>query len=127
MASEFLPFAHDSTANVVTQAEWLSHPDRPRGFQAGVAPSAPFNKVWRQAVNMVAAISQFIDQRVTGDVVDDGNVANLATQFAEAVAATGGGGPGGGINDAPIDGRMFGRINAAWSPIEDMNLDGGTW
>lgn len=127
MASEYLPFAHSATANVSTQAEWISNLDRPRGFGEGVALSAPFNKVWRQASVMVAAIAQFIDQRVAGDVNDDGNVGALASLFAEAVAATGGGGPGGGIGEANIDGRAYARKDAAWAAIEDLTLDAGEW
>jgi hypothetical protein len=98
--------------------------DRPRGFQAGLARSEEFNKAWRQASVMVAAVAEFIDQRVAGNVVDDGNVTYLAQQLAQAISTIA---SSGGIADAPSDGRWFLRRNAGWIDTTNLALDGGTW
>src|SRR5215471_12284052 len=90
MANEFVPFAFDPSANVVSQPNWVAHPDRARGFQAGIADSASFNKAWRQATTMASALGTFIDERVSGNVVDDGNVGALTAQLAAAINATAG-------------------------------------
>jgi len=37
------------------------------------------------------------------------------------------GGAGGGISEAPSDGNHYARFNAAWSAVENMILDGGTF
>lgn len=124
MSSDYLPFANESGANVVPQAQWSGYANRRQGFRTGIAPSDAFNKVWRQATVMVAAIAEFIDARIPGNVVDDGNVGALHTQFAQAIGAHAG---QTGIGEAPHNGRWFARRNSDWHDTENMPLDGGTW
>lgn len=46
---DFLPFATDPGANVVSQAAWLALAQRTSGFEAGIAQSDQLNKAWRQS------------------------------------------------------------------------------
>ena len=92
MATDYLPFAYEHDANVITQEEWAVLADRPGGFKRGPAISKNFNKDWRQATVMAAALAQFIDENVPGDVVDDGDVNALAGLIADAIAALNDGG-----------------------------------
>jgi hypothetical protein len=123
MASDYLPFASVAGANVLAQADYVDLLDRPRGFQSGQAVSANFNKVWRQASVMTAAIAQFIDGRVSTDVLDDGNVANLAAQLAAAIGAVA---ATGGIPEAPGTGQFL-RGSSAWQDSANLSLEGGSW
>jgi len=124
MSSEYLPIANQAGANVISQAAWAALIDRPRGFQAGLAKSEEMNKAWRQSSVMTAAVAQFIDARVSANVLDDGNVGALASLLGQAIENMVG---GSGIADAPGDGRWFLRRNAGWHDSTSLNLDGGSW
>ncbi len=85
--SDFLPFATDPGANVITQGAWAALLARAGGFQAGVAQSDQLNKAWRQASVMAAVLGQFINDYGALDALDDGNVANLVRDFARSIQA----------------------------------------
>lgn len=82
---DFLVFAGEAGANVLTQAEYVALAALLTGFQAGVAPSAQLNKVWRQSSIMAAVLGQIIADITGQPVIDDGTIAtieeNLATVF----------------------------------------------
>lgn len=124
MASDYLPFAFDTGAHVVQQSDWVGHANRRQGFRTGIADSASFNKVWRQASVMTAALAEFIDERVPGNVLDNGNVATLVGQLAQAIEAHVG---GRGIQEAPHNERWYARRNSGWHDLENMRLNGGGW
>jgi hypothetical protein len=50
--------------------------------------------------------------------VDD-NTLHIYVDGAWELIPTGGAGPGGGIADAPSDGKTYSRLNAAWTSIYD--------
>jgi hypothetical protein len=81
MANDFLPFAADPAANVMTQAEYADAAFAARllGFQTGTAASLQLNKVWRQASIVASMLGSFIDTETTLDALDDGTPAGLAT------------------------------------------------
>lgn len=86
---DFLPFASSDTSNVIDQTQYVNLPARGTGFIAGVAQSAQLNKVWRQSSLMTAALAQFISQVTQADVIDDGNVSNLADKLNFAIGGVG--------------------------------------
>jgi len=86
--NDFLTFATASGANVETQAAYAADPQRTAGFQTGVAPSAPFNKAWRQACFMAAVVANYIFTTLGVDVLDDGNLAGKTTLLTNAILAT---------------------------------------
>ncbi|WP_408591210.1 hypothetical protein [Novosphingobium sp.] len=92
-STDFLPFATGAGANVVSQALYAADTAVANGFSSGIASSAKFNKVFRQASFVAAGIANWIANTLNTNVPDDGNlttfVANLAT--AVKVAATSGG------------------------------------
>lgn len=97
--SQYLPVATGAGANVDTQANFAGSGYQTEGFGSGLAESKQFNKVWRQASMVAAAITQFIANQLAVDINDDGNLTNLIAQFTAAVANAGegiealGGGP----------------------------------
>lgn len=83
--NDFLPFATGGGANVETQAAYAADPNRTSGFQTGVAPSAPFNKVWRQAAFMAAVVANVIFTTLGVDVLDDGDLADKSTLLVNTI------------------------------------------
>lgn len=85
--NQFLPFATAGGANVVSQAEYDAMGDRATGFQAGIAESDEFNKVFRQGTFFAAVLGQFIVDILGEDVLDDGDVADKVTLLTDAIGA----------------------------------------
>lgn len=83
--NQFLPFAIDEDANVMSQADYAGLLARQSGFQMGVASSQQLNKVWRQASIISTAIAQFICDNQAEDVLDNGEIPTLVTQLETAI------------------------------------------
>lgn len=88
-SNDFLPFAIDPSANIITQGAWGALPARATGFVAGVAQSNQLNKAWRQATVMAAAIGDLILTYGGLDALDDGNIVNLRINFARTMRDNG--------------------------------------
>lgn len=87
MANEFLPFALDTGANVMTQAAYAALAARSTGFTAGTARSLELNKVWRQSSFVAYCLTKFMED-VSGDsVLDNGDSAAFITTLAKAILA----------------------------------------
>ena len=87
---DFLPFANDVAANVVTQAAYVGAATGgyvQYGFSSGLAPSNQLNKVWRQSSVMTAAIANMVSTALTVDVLDSGGAASVTALQAQLVAA----------------------------------------
>lgn len=87
MANDFLPFATDPAANVISQGAWAALAARNNGFVAGVAQSSQLNKAWRQSAAMAAAMGVLIDTYSDRDALDDGDIVGLATKIAQTFQA----------------------------------------
>lgn len=89
MTQEYKPLANGVSANVVSQAvyEALLGPAGALedGYESGVAPSSQVNKTLRQSSVMTSAMGDFIVNVLGGDLLDDGNVAALATKIFNAI------------------------------------------
>ncbi|WP_336938947.1 phage tail protein [Acinetobacter modestus] len=83
--NQFLSFATDENANVMSQADYAALSARQNGFQLGVASSQQLNKVWRQASIISTAIAQFICDNQVEDVLDNGEIPTLVTQLETAI------------------------------------------
>ena len=90
-SNDYMPFGTGTGANVMTTSDYSALSARATGFQSGVALSIQYNKVWRQSSVVSAMIGQFTADYGPGNVVDDGNVSNLETQFKAALTAYFGG------------------------------------
>lgn len=88
--NDFLTFAGGTGANVITQAVYAALAAQQTGFQAGVAPSAQLNKVWRQSSIAAAVLAQFICDRSGQAAVDDGTTATLLANLKLSTAALNG-------------------------------------
>ncbi len=84
--NEFLPFGTAANANVLPNAGYQALPARSAGFGSGVAKSEELNTVWRQGSTMAAVLGQFIADKTGQDVLDDGNIAGLASQLGSALS-----------------------------------------
>ncbi len=86
--SDFLPLAVGVGANVETQAAYAAETALlANGFQAGVAPSAKFNKALRQSSIMAAVLAQFVVDESGQNAVDDGTTATLIANLKSGVNA----------------------------------------
>jgi hypothetical protein len=89
--NDFLAFAGDPAANVMTQADYLvsSFTARILGFSTGTAYSIQCNKVWRQSSLISAMIAQFTCDQTGADMLDNGSAAipTLETNFTNAIKA----------------------------------------
>lgn len=82
--NEFLPFADQSTANLISYAEWVNAAKRLTGFVSGIAKSNEMNRVFAQGAQAGYAIAKFIERTLSEDVyVSDGE--RLADQFYRAI------------------------------------------
>lgn len=72
--NDFLAFAAQSGANVISQDDYQALAALMTGFSAGTAKSAEVNKVLRQSTIMAAVLGQFIALVGKSDVIDDGNI-----------------------------------------------------
>ncbi|MFJ7312507.1 hypothetical protein ACIQVE_07000, partial [Pseudomonas sp. NPDC098747] len=94
--NDFLPFAINSTANVMSQADYAALAARVSGFSSGTARSEQLNKAWRQSSVIAAVLAQFIANNSGNDVLDDGDVDAILADLQlaiEAVAAVAAGAP----------------------------------
>lgn len=88
--NDFKAIAIGGGANVLTQAEYIALTSLlSDGFQAGVATSKQFNKVWRQSAFIAAALAQTVCDLSSSDVLDDGNLSGLVTKIKAVIAAAG--------------------------------------
>ena len=82
--NEFLPFADQSTANLIPYAEWVNAAKRLTGFVSGIAKANEMNLVFAQGAQAGYAIAKFIERTLSEDVyVSDGE--RLADQFYRAI------------------------------------------
>ena len=82
--NEFLPFADQSTANLIPYAEWVDAAKRLTGFASGIAKSGEMNRVFAQGANAGYAIAKFIERTLNEDVYV-ANADRLVDQFYRAI------------------------------------------
>lgn len=82
---DYLPIANAVGAIVETQGEYAADASIPTGYPTGIVPQNKFNKSWRQVSVVMAAIANYISQKLNIDVLDDGNVAALVDNLNSAI------------------------------------------
>lgn len=84
--NQLLPFATGAGAIVLTAAQYAALAARTTGFTEGIADERQLNTVWRQSSTVAAMIGQFVSDRAGVDVLDDGDIQTLETNFITAIA-----------------------------------------
>lgn len=94
MANDFKALASGIGANVISQSAYLialgGGGSLVNGFEAGLAKSDEFNKVFRQATSIAAVLAQLAADTTGLDMLDDGDLAVLQSRFAAMIASIGG-------------------------------------
>jgi hypothetical protein len=83
--NQFAPWATAAGADVLSNAAYLALASRLAGFGIGITSPTEMNSVLRQASFVAAAIGQFAADYGSGNVNDDGIVANFETNFISAL------------------------------------------
>lgn len=84
-SNDFLIFAGQAGANVVSQSTYASLAALGPGFQTGIAESNQLNKVWRQSSIIAAAVAQLIADNTGQNAVDDGTTTTLIGNLLTAI------------------------------------------
>jgi hypothetical protein len=86
MQNDFLTFACATGANVLTQAAYASASATATGYVTGTASSSAVNKSLRQSSIMSGMLAAFIAAQTSQDVIDDGTITTIETNFVAAIA-----------------------------------------
>lgn len=86
--NKFLPWATASGANVQDDVTYAADVRRTMGVTAGLASSSNFNKALRQSSSIAAMVAQFTADHGPGDVLDNGDLTTLETQFLAALKSS---------------------------------------
>ncbi len=124
MTNQILPFATGVGANVVDYATWSAETTRQSGFQSGIAPSDLFNTTWRQSSFVASMIGEFIADALATDVLDDGNISTLESQFIAALQATVGSVPDSSLWHWGRDSGTLNALSVTVTPIVSGLVDG---
>jgi hypothetical protein len=90
---DYIPFATGGGANVYSPATYQALAVVPTGVEPGLADPQLANTTWRLASMVSAAVATFISNVLGINILDDGNLANLVTNFTNAVQTGGATGP----------------------------------
>jgi hypothetical protein len=88
-SNDFLVFAGQSGANVISQSTYAALAALGPGFTAGIANSNQLNKVWRQSSIMSSVLAQFMADVTGQNSTDDGTTANLLTNLMTSLVTAG--------------------------------------
>jgi hypothetical protein len=83
---DYVPFATGGGANVYTPATYQALAVISTGVEPGLADPQLANTTWRLASMISAAVATFISNVLGINVLDDGNLTNLVTNFTGAVS-----------------------------------------
>jgi hypothetical protein len=83
---DYVPFAIGAGANVYTAATYQALAVVGTGVEPGLADPQLANTTWRLASMVTAAVATFISNTLGINVLDDGNLANLVTNFTAAIS-----------------------------------------
>lgn len=84
MENDFLLFATDPSATVMSQADWLAY-TRTLGFQRGILYPQMMNKALRQGTFMAAVLAQVMSDFLGSDVIDDGDQAGKVAMLKKLI------------------------------------------
>lgn len=83
---DYVPFATGAGANVYLPATYQALAVVGTGVEPGLADPQLANTTWRLASMVTAAVATFISNVLGINVLDDGNLTNLVTNFTGAVS-----------------------------------------
>lgn len=85
--NNILPFCPtDIGTNLLTQLQYSTATDRTNGNQPGLASSKLINKAMRQSAFVSSQFAQWVSNKLTQDVLDNGDTAALLAQISSALA-----------------------------------------
>ena len=84
--NDFIGFASNGSANIMSQADYAAAAEQGNGVQPGMASSALANKAWRQGANMAAVIGELIKNHGI-DALDNGDLITLYNALLSATAS----------------------------------------
>lgn len=79
--NEFLPWALNPGANILTQDQYAANPAQQTGVQVGIADPALYNKAQRQTAFIGYCLGQLINLIANADALDDGNADEYMARF----------------------------------------------
>lgn len=82
--NNFKAFSAASGANVTPQSDYELLPALQSGFQSGKASSAQINKALRQATFVASALAQYMMNKTSSDILDDGDLSSFIGKMAQA-------------------------------------------
>lgn len=82
---DFLPMAISESALVDSQANYAGSGYQQNGFQPGITLPTQYNKGFRQGTVMAAVIANFIANMLNENVLDNGDIDTLISQFTQAL------------------------------------------
>jgi hypothetical protein len=86
---DYVPFATGGGANVYSPATYQALAVVGTGVEPGLADPQLANTTWRLASMISAAVATFVSNVLGINVLDDGNLSSLVTNFTNAVQAGG--------------------------------------
>ncbi|MHA7845407.1 glycine-rich domain-containing protein [Serratia sp. D1N4] len=86
--NEILPFGLNSSANVLSPAEWSALSARNAGFTTGIAKSKEMNTALRQSSVIANVVAQFIADNSGKDVLDNGDLSTLQKNLSAALLSS---------------------------------------
>lgn len=84
--NDFIGFASNGSANIMSQADYAAAAEQGNGVQPGMASSRLANKAWRQGANMAAAIGELIKNHGI-NALDNGDLVTLYNALLAATAS----------------------------------------
>lgn len=98
--NDFIGFASNGSANIMSQADYAAAAEQGDGVQPGMASSKLANKIWRQGANMAAAIGSMI-AALGYNALDNGDIAALQSSITS------------GLNDL----ANAAAVSGSWTPV----------
>ena len=83
--NNFIGFASNGSANVMSQVEYAAAAEQGIGVQPGMASSKLANKIWRQGANMAAALGRIAAARGY-DALDNGDLNALQSAIDDTIS-----------------------------------------
>ena len=114
--NDFIGFASNGSANVMSQADYAAAIEQGNGVQPGMASSKLANKAWRQGANMAAALGRIAAARGY-DALDNGDLNALQSSIDDAVSV--------GTFDKMFFSQTSGRYTAPRTGVYRVTLKGG--
>jgi hypothetical protein len=114
--NDFIGFASNGSANIMSQADYAAAAEQGVGVQPGMASSKLANKIWRQGANMAAALGRITAARGY-DALDNGDLNTLQSSVNDAISV--------GTFNSMFFSQTSGSYSAPRTGVYRITLKGG--